>query len=391
MQTAEKHLSENKSKNITDNITENDYAHWLFSTPGIGNVSADRLLCGGRTCREIYEMGEAELKKLLRPKQVSAVLDSRYTWDFAEEKKKLAQSDIKFISRIDPRFPEKLKNIPNPPFAIYVKGELPGDDSPSVAVIGARLCSEYGRYMARQLGRGLALAGVKVISGMARGIDGVSQKAALCAGGKSYAVVGCGADICYPDENREIYEELSLNGGIISEYAPGTMPKASFFPMRNRIISALSDIVVVVEARLHSGTQITVDTALEQGKEVLAVPGRVTDRLSDGCNRLICQGAGVVLDVDDVIERLASWNYRKDSLESSAGFEEERTGECASHIEKAILDQLDAVPVSFSYIADKLSIKGINITVPDLLKELFDMCGKGLITQTGSYYVKKFG
>lgn len=161
--------------------------------------------------------------------------------------------------------------------------------------------------------------------------------------------------------------------------------------MRNRIISALSDIVVVVEARLHSGTQITVDTALEQGKEVLAVPGRVTDRLSDGCNRLICQGAGVVLDVDDVIERLASWNYRKDSLESSAGFEEDRTGECASHIEKAILDQLDAVPVSFSYIADKLSMNGINIAVPELLKELFDMCGKGLITQTGSYYVKKFG
>ena len=103
------------------------------------------------------------------------------------------------------------------------------------------------------------------------------------------------------------------------------------------------------------------------------------------------EGAGVVLDVDDVIERLASWNYRKDSLESSAGFEEERTGECASHIEKAILDQLDAVPVSFSYIADKLSMNGIDIAVPDLLKELFDMCGKGLITQTGSYYVKKFG
>ena len=387
MQTAKAQVSENKS----ENITENDYAHWLFSTPGIGNVSADRLLCGGRTCREIYEMGEAELKKILRPKQVSTVLDTRDIWDFAKEKKKLAESDIKFISRIDPRFPEKLKNIPNPPFAIYVKGELPGDDSPSVAIIGARLCSEYGRYMARQLGRGLALAGVKVISGMARGVDGVSQKAALCAGGKSYAVVGCGADICYPDENREIYEELSLNGGIISEYAPGTMPKASFFPMRNRIISALSDIVVVVEARLHSGTQITVDTALEQGREVLAVPGRVTDRLSDGCNRLICQGAGVVLDVDDVIERLASWNYRKDSLADTHSFNDDRSGACASHIEKAILDLLDAVPVSFSYIADKLSMGGIDIAVPDLLKELFDMCGKGLITQTGSHYMKKFG
>ena len=375
---------------ISEIITENDYAHWLFATPGIGNVSADRLLCGGRTCREIYEMGEAELKKLLRPKQVAAVLNSRDTWDFAEEKKKLNDSDIKFISRIDPSFPEKLKNIPNPPFAIYVKGELPGDDSPSVAVIGARLCSEYGRYMARQLGRGLALAGVKVISGMARGVDGVSQKAALCAGGKSYAVVGCGVDICYPDENREIYDELALNGGIISEYAPGTMPKASFFPMRNRIISALSDIVVVVEARLHSGTQITVDTALEQGREVLAVPGRVTDRLSDGCNRLICQGAGVVLDVDDVIERLASWSYKKDSLSdsSTAGADGNMNG--TSLIESAILEVLDAIPVSFSYIAERLSMNGIEIAVPDLLKQLFDMCGKGLVTQMGSYYTRKF-
>ncbi len=366
-------------------ITENEYAHWLFNTPGIGIASTDRLLCGGRTCREVYEMGEAELKKILKPKQVTSVLEVREKWDFAAEKKKLKDSGIRFISRIDPEFPEKLKNIPNPPFAIYVKGELPGEDGPSVAIIGARLCSEYGRYMARQLGRGLALAGVKVISGMARGVDGVSQKAAICAGGKSYAVVGCGADICYPDENREIYEELVMNGGIISEYAPGTMPKASFFPMRNRIISALSDIVVVVEARLHSGTQITVDTALEQGREVLAVPGRVTDRLSDGCNRLINQGAGVVLDVDDVIERLASWNYRKEEAEIG------REIRSISLIENAILEILDVVPVSFSYISDKLSVKGIDIAVPELLKQLFDMCGKGLITQTGSYYMRKLG
>jgi len=365
-------------------ITENDYAHWLFNTPGIGIVATDRLLCGGRTCREVYDMNEAELKKILKPKQVISVLESRDKWDFKAEKKKLKDSNIKFISRIDPQFPEKLKNIPNPPFAIYVKGELPGDDGPSVAVIGARLCSEYGRYMARQLGRGLALAGVKVISGMARGVDGVSQKAAICAGGKSYAVVGCGADICYPDKNREIYDEIVTNGGIISEYAPGTMPKASFFPMRNRIISALSDIVVVVEARLHSGTQITVDTALEQGREVLAVPGRVTDRLSDGCNRLISQGAGVILDVDDVIERLALWNYRKEETDINS------EKNCLSNIENAILEILDAVPVSFSYISDKLSIMGMDIAVPDLLKQLFDMCGKGLITQTGSYYMRKF-
>ena len=370
-------------------ITENDYAHWLFNTPGIGNATADRLLCGGRTCMEVYEMGEAELKKILKPKQVKSVLESRTTWDFAAERKKLEDSGIRFISRIDPGFPEKLKNIPNPPFALYVKGELPGEDRPSVAIIGARLCSDYGRYMARQLGRGLAQAGVGVVSGMARGVDGISQKAALAEGGKSYAVVGCGVDICYPDENREIYEALSESGGIISEYPPGTMPKANFFPLRNRIISALSDIVVVVEARLHSGTQITVDTALEQGKEVLAVPGRVTDRLSDGCNHLICQGAGVVIGVDDVIERLADWNYKRES--AAANMEKGNIFNAPlSSAETAILEIVDAIPVSFSYISDKLGSAGLDIPVPNLLKILFDMCGRGLVVQKGSYYTRKF-
>lgn len=369
-------------------MTENDYAHWLFNIPWVGNTTVDRLLCSGRTCMEVYEMGEAELKKILKPKQVKAVLESRNVWDFDAERKKLEEKGIRFISRIDPGFPEKLKNIPNPPFAIYVKGELPGEDRPSVAIIGARLCSDYGRYMARQLGRGLALAGVGVISGMARGVDGISQKAALAAGGKSYAVVGCGADICYPDENRDIYEALSENGGIISEYPPGTMPKANFFPMRNRLISALADIVVVVEARLHSGTQITVDTALEQGREVLAVPGRVTDRLSDGCNHLICQGAGAVLDVNDVIERIADWNYKREG--SGIGKEDgmNSTGSM-TFVEKEIMEILDVIPVSFSYIADKLSVAGMDISVPELLKILFDMCGRGFIIQKGSYYSRK--
>ena len=249
-------------------FTENQYAHWLFNIKGFGNTTLDKLLSTGLTCNEIFESEGREFKGILTAKQISEFDGSKRVWNFEKEADKLAKKGIVFVPRVDPRFPEKLKNIPNSPFALYLKGELPNPDKPSVAIIGARMCSEYGRYMARNFGRGLALAGVQVISGMARGIDGISQKAALNAGGKSFGIVGSGVDVCYPEENRDIYDELCCNGGVISEFAPGIMPKASFFPMRNRIISGLADVVLVIEAREKSGTQITVDTALEQGPDI---------------------------------------------------------------------------------------------------------------------------
>ena len=289
-------------------LTEKDYAMWLFNVDSIGNASMEKLLCSGLSCREVYELSSKELSKLLTHKQVESIERSRYSWDFEKEKEKLEKRGIRFVSRIDAEFPDKLKNIPNAPFAIYVKGKLPDPDIPSVAIVGARMCSDYGRLMARQFGRDLAIAGVQVISGMARGVDGVAQNAALAAGGASFGVLGCGVDICYPPENKEIYDSLCLNGGLISEYPPGMEPLAKFFPVRNRIISALSDAIVVVEARRKSGTTITVDTALEQGREVFAVPGRASDRLSDGCNYLISQGAGVAISAADVLDRI--WTMR---------------------------------------------------------------------------------
>ena len=362
---------------MINSLTENDYALWLFNIRGIGNKAIDKLLCGDRTCKEIYSMDKKELSMILSPKQVESLMKSRNVWDFEKERRKLENNGIRFISRIDDEYPEKLKNIADPPFALYVKGRLPDPERPSVAIIGARMCSEYGRYMARQLGRGLAFAGVQVISGMARGIDGISQKAALQAGGQSYGVVGCGVDVCYPDENRDVYEELCLSGGVISEFPPGTEPKASFFPLRNRIISALSDVVVVVEARRKSGTQITVDTALEQGKEVLVCPGRLTDRLSDGCNYLISQGAGVVIDVNDVIDRL--WHVKNRS-----GVHDPEEA-----LETAILESVDVIPISASGILEMISDKGIDISVPELMKKLFDMSNMGKIAQNGVYFLKR--
>ena len=252
-------------------LKEKDYAHWLFNVPEVGNASVDKLLCSGLSCKDIYKMSPKELSKLLTHKQVESIEKTRFIWNFEEEDKKLTDKGIRFVSRIDPEFPENLKNIPNAPFALYVKGKLPDPSIPSVSIVGARMCSEYGRFMARQFGRGLAMAGVQVISGMARGVDGIAQGAALEAGGASFGILGCGVDVCYPPENLDIYNSLETSGGIISEFPPGTAPKANFFPLRNRIISGLSDALLVVEARQKSGTSITVDTALEQGREVLAV------------------------------------------------------------------------------------------------------------------------
>lgn len=217
----------------------------------------------------------------------------------------MGQTDtFSFITPFEKEYPDKLKNIPDAPAGLYVRGKVPVESEITVAVVGARDCSEYGRYVAEELGSFLGKSGVTVVSGMARGIDGISQWAALEAGGTSIGILGCGVDICYPARNRALFDRLSEQGTIISEYPPGTPPRPMNFPARNRIVSGLADAVVVIEARCRSGTLITVDMALEQGKEVFVVPGRVTDRLSDGCNRLIKQGAAIMLSPEELLEEL---------------------------------------------------------------------------------------
>ena len=378
-------------------LHDRDYAHWLSNVSGIGSATIDKLLEAGFTCKDVYTAGAKELSAILKPKQLKSLQESRYSWDFEREIQKLEEKNIRFISKLDAEFPEKLKFIPDAPFSIYVKGMLPDPEIPSVAIIGARMCSDYGRYMARQFGRGLAMSGVQVISGMARGVDGIAQHAAITAGGKSFAVLGCGPDICYPEENKDVYDFLPNSGGIISEYPPGMEPISSFFPKRNRIISGLSDVLLVVEARQKSGTSITVDTALEQGREVLAVPGRVTDRLSDGCNNLISQGAGVAINVEDVLDRL--WQLKKTETVDRADdkevtqnkyIEDEMSFTNAEEptIEDDILSILDIIPVSTSYIMEELYRRGRETSIPILMATLMDMTGCGKIAQNGAYYRK---
>ena len=214
----------------------------------------------------------------------------------------LDKSKIKTIKLEDSTYPEKLKEIYNPPKTIYLIGNEKLLNQKSIAIIGCRECTRYGAENAYKFGYELAKENICVISGFAKGIDTYSHKGAVSAKGKTIAVLGCGLDIIYPPENIELYKQILLQGGaIISEYPLGSKPEKHHFPERNRIISGLSSGVLVIEAKKKSGTMITVDFALEQGREVYAVPGNISSENSYGPNELIKEGATPVTSLNDMI------------------------------------------------------------------------------------------
>jgi DNA processing protein len=218
-----------------------------------------------------------------------------------ETEQAMEKHQITFCSIRDPEYPQRLRYIPDPPLGLFIRGSLPPEDQSAVAVAGARMCSEYGRTVAAQIGRRLAEQGIAVISGLALGIDSASHAGALQGQGYTCAVLGSGTDICYPRSSRALYDNiLQSGGGIVSEYPPGAPPERWHFPERNRIISGLADTLVVVEAKARSGSLITADQALEQGRDVFAVPGRLGDALSEGCFRLVEQGAGIVYSLEQL-------------------------------------------------------------------------------------------
>jgi DNA processing protein len=227
-------------------------------------------------------------------------------WDEAEKEIIRAEkAAVKIVPFIDSTYPARLRMIPDPPPLLYLKGEIRSEDQKAVAVIGSRSTSDYGRRVARDLCRGLASLGFTVVSGMARGIDGAAHETSLIAGGRTIAVLGSGVDRVYPAEHDKLYQRIIENGAVISEFSIGTRPLAFNFPARNRLISGLSLGVVVVEATEKSGSLITAALALEQGREVFAVPGEVGASRSRGAHRLIRQGAKLVETVDDIIEEIA--------------------------------------------------------------------------------------
>lgn len=282
------------------------YQYWMRSIPGIGNKKLRKLVeyCG--SAKEVYHLAEKQFSYIpeIRSDEILAITDSRRCWNLEREAEILERSGVAMTTIEDDVFPGRLLQYDDCPYALFYKGSLPKDTQPTAAIVGARLCSEYGRAVALELGEKLAVCGISVVSGMAAGIDSFGHWGAIRGQGRTYAVLGCGVDICYPKGAGELYERIPEEGGIISEYPPGTRPLPGQFPARNRIISAFSDIVIVVEAKKKSGSLITADFALEQGKEIYAVPGRLDDNLSQGCNSLIRQGAGIITSSDELLLEL---------------------------------------------------------------------------------------
>lgn len=244
------------------------------------------------------------------------------------------------VALVDEEYPSLLKEIIDPPLALFYRGSLQSVQSPMVAVVGSRRASPYGVNCARELARQLASAGITVVSGLARGIDAAAHEATLAAGGCTIAVLGTGIDIVYPRSHRRLMDAIAECGLVLSEFPPGTPPVAQNFPIRNRVISGLSLGVVIVEATSRSGSLITARTAAEQGREVFAVPGSIFSRGSEGTHRLIQYGAKLVHDIDDILEELPGGllaRREKPSLPDSPLNEvlEVFTREEATHIDAA--------------------------------------------------------
>ena len=282
------------------------YEYWLAGVRGLSTAKKSLLRRHMKTAEAVYYIEETQLNKLefLNEKDRNKIIQAKKQGDPGPEYEKMLEKGIQFIPWFSEGYPKCLKEIPDHPYALYVKGSLPHEGQKKAAVIGARRCTPYGEKYAVDFGRVLAGRGVEIISGMARGIDGMAHRGALTGGGRTYAVLGCGVDVCYPKEHIGLYVDiLQHGGGILSEQPPGTAPLPQYFPARNRIISGLSDAVLVIEAGRKSGSLITVDMALEQGRDVYALPGPVNSVMSEGCNYLIRQGAEVLLSPEELAEQ----------------------------------------------------------------------------------------
>ena len=283
-----------------------NYWIWFATIKGLGPVRKMKLLEKFKTPEKVYFSKEKELLDVdgITKEIIKAINESKNEGIIKKYETYILKSNIKIINIVDKEYPEKLKQIYAPPITLFAKGDISLLTHKSIAIIGCREPSMYGINVAKKFASELCKNGIDIVSGMARGIDTAGHIGALNANGKSIAVLGCGVDIIYPSENYKVYSELLNRGLIISEYIVGTRPEASNFPQRNRIISGLSDGVLVVEAKQKSGTMITTDFALEQGKELYVIPGNITSLTSEGTNNLIKEGAKLVTKIGEILEDL---------------------------------------------------------------------------------------
>lgn len=285
----------------------------------------------------------------------------------------LAKLEIRVVTRWDPDYPSNLKEIYDPPALLFVRGEIKPEDSRAVAVVGARNPTRYGIEMTEQISRGLVQAGITLVSGLARGIDTACHRTAIQEKGRTIGVLGCGIDVSYPKENKKLIQEMSQYGAVISEFRPGIAPLATNFYRRNRIVSGLAKGVLVVEAARNSGSLITANHAVDQNRDVFAIPGNLMNPRSQGCHHLIKQGAGLVESADDIIDALFPPTGLKvqEALFKAADQEEE-----LSETSRAVLEALDPDPVPIDLLCENLKME-----VGKLAGLLLELELKGLIRQ----------
>ncbi|MBQ4361792.1 MAG: DNA-processing protein DprA [Lachnospiraceae bacterium] len=296
-------------------MNSENYEYWLLCIPHL--PSRIKILldehCG--SAENVYRMSSEELGhfQFMTDDCLQAVEQSRRVWNADDAAAELERSGARIVTWRSADYPFRMSTLSDAPYAFCLKGRMPDPGMPMVAIVGARACSPYGKRQAEKITEALASSGVGIISGMALGIDGIAQRCALEQGGYSLAVLGCGVDICYPERHHPLYNSLINKGGIISEFPALEPPLKTHFPQRNRLISVLADAVVVIEAREKSGSLITADFALEQGRDVYALPGPCDSLLSRGCHKLIEQGARILIDPADILKELGKAGTKKKS------------------------------------------------------------------------------
>jgi len=327
------------------------------------NYFGDPQIAWGAPTKALREAG-------LSDKIIENLVSTREQVDLDKLWDQIEASGIDVLIQQDENYPTRLKELDQPPPLLYTQGEIIPDDEWSVAIVGTRRVTAYGRQVAEDIAGSLARNGLTIISGLARGVDSIAHQAALNAGGRTISVLGSGLDRIYPPENKRLAEQIKANGALISEYSPSTPPEASNFPQRNRLISGLSLAVIVVEAGTKSGALITANFAADQGREVFAVPGNITSPGSMGTNRLISSGAHPMLSAEQVLEIL--------ELGLVAEHRSARVALPSDALEAQLFETLGGEPLHIDEITNRTEIPVEKVTATLALMEL-----KGMVRQVG--------
>ncbi len=351
-----------------------DILVWLSSIGGVNNKIIGILEKSLEGLASLWSMSVSDIYSIngINEKLKHEIIRNRNELYYENLLKKIEAHKVKIITYYDEDYPNNLRFIADSPKVLYTKGQLHSEDETSIAIVGARKSTSYGNWAAEKISNELASLGISLVSGMAKGIDTQVHLGALNSKGRTIAVLGCGVDIIYPSSNRELYNRIQENGCIISEFPLGTQPLPYNFPQRNRIISGLSLGVVVIEATEKSGSLITAHHAMEQGKEVFAVPGNINSIFSRGTNLLIKDGAKIVMSVEDIIEEIPCLIEKYSKLYRKAEIDYNEFSDDEAKVIKCIFEK----PIHCDLIAHRT---GINVVDLNSLLTILEM--KGVIKQ----------